>query len=432
MRNRYLLLGMPILALALAACSWQRVTPPTGLNGAASSVDYQDKHRGRYKVIYEFPGGAGGQDPSGLTFVNGVMFGTTLWGGGVSGCYECGNVLAGTKVIYSFKGIARKDGAHPGGTLLPVGNELYGETEFGGSGSRACSGIEGCGTVYEVDASGNERVVYRFKGGSDGIEPVGGLVSLNGILYGVTYFGGVRKNCYFGSYSNWPPGCGVVFAIDSSGREKVIYRFKGVSDGKGPSKLVPFQGKLYGTTYFGGGRRSGCSYIPLGCGTVFRVTTSGKKSVIYTFKGGDDGFYPGALVSLNGSLWGTTADGGCGKSCQPGNSGIIFKMSTSGHERIVHRFIGAPDGANPLGPLAVVGNTIYGTTWGGGTGRLAGGTIFSATSKGVQILHSFEAYTGGSPVGLEGLTFDDSTKALYGETCCGGSHRAGTIFRYSP
>ncbi len=62
-------------------------------------------------------------------------------------------------MIYSFKGIAQKDGAHPGGTLLPVANELYGETEFGGSGGGACSEFEGCGTVYKVDASGNERVV---------------------------------------------------------------------------------------------------------------------------------------------------------------------------------------------------------------------------------------------------------------------------------
>ena len=124
-------------------------------------------------------------------------------------------------------------------------------------------------------------------------------------------------------------------------------------------------------TYFGGGY-SGADCFR-GCGTVFRVTSSGKESVIYSFKGGYDGANPsGSLASLNGFLWGTTSDGGS-------KFGTVFKMSTSGHETIVHRFEDVPDGAGPTGLLAVFGNTIYGTTRSGGT--RAGGTLFSATSK---------------------------------------------------
>ncbi|MGA8097693.1 MAG: choice-of-anchor tandem repeat GloVer-containing protein, partial [Candidatus Cybelea sp.] len=246
-------------------------------------------------------------------------------------------------------------------------------------------------------------------------------------LYGVTTAGGLNKSCI---YSSSPPGCGVIFALDSSGHEKVIYRFKGPPDGAIPLKaLFPFDGKLYGTTFYGGR----CSYSAGGCGTVFGVTTSGKESVIYSFEGGHDGQSPNApLVALNGSLWGTTFQGGCVKSCQYGTFGTIFKMSTSGHETIVHRFTDLPDGAFPQGPLAVVNNTIYSTTSSGGARRRAGGTIYSATSKGVQILHSFGAAPNGDAPGLQGLSLDDSTKALYGLTIDGGTHEAGTIFRFTP
>jgi hypothetical protein len=420
MRNYFLGFGI-IFTLALVACSWQGVTPPSRETGAFSSVGYPAANSGRYKVLYDFPGGAGGKSPGGgLVFINGVMFGTTGAGGDVSGC-NCGTVFAGTKVIYSFKGTPSGDGEFSAGTLLPVGDKLYGATIAGGRNGPEClsGAIDGCGTVYEVDAGGNERVLHRFKGGSDGNYPLGGLVSLNGILYGVTNFGGVANRCHQDPYSAFPPGCGVIYALDSSGREKVIYRFKGPPDGAYPNgRLLAVNGNLYGMTYFGGGY-SGTDCFR-GCGTVFRVTSSGKESVIYSFKGGYDGANPsGSLASLNGFLWGTTSDGGS-------KFGTVFKMSTSGHETIVHRFEDVPDGAGPTGLLAVFGNTIYGTTRSGGT--RAGGTLFSATSKRERVIHNF----GPRDKGPDGLVFDDSTKALYGETPAGGLYQAGTIFQYRP
>jgi hypothetical protein len=131
MRNYFLGFGI-ILTLPLAACSWQGVTPPSGETGAFSSVAYPAANGGRYKVLYDFPGGAGGKSPGGgLAFINGVMFGTTGAGGDASGC-NCGTVFAGTKVIYSFKGTPSGDGEFSTGTLLPVGDKLYGATIAGG------------------------------------------------------------------------------------------------------------------------------------------------------------------------------------------------------------------------------------------------------------------------------------------------------------
>lgn len=424
MHDRFFRFGMTIVTLALAACAWQSVTPPARQAYASSATDYSARDGGRFKILYQFPGGAGGQFPGGLTFVNGVMFGVTFFGGDVRKCHDCGTVFAGKDIIYSFKGIKSKDGSLPGGGLLPVGNELYGVTSAGGL-DPSCRLGNGCGpgTVYAVDAGGNERVVHRFKyGGHDGISPIGDLISLNGVLYGVTTFGGIGNRCHENPYSAFPSGCGVVFALDSYGRETVIHRFTGSPDGAWPSaSLSALNGNLYGTTVFGGYAAAASHCNPRGCGTVFAVTPSGKESVIYSFRGGHDGANPSSLlVFYNGYLWGTTEAGG------NGNFGTIFKISTSGHETVVYRFTGAPNGAQP-GRLALVGNKIYGTTALGGNPQNTSGTIFSLTSKGVQILHRLSAEAG-SP---RGLVFDTVTEAFYGTTH-GGRHQAGTIFRYRP
>jgi uncharacterized repeat protein (TIGR03803 family) len=105
-------------------------------------------------------------------------------------------------------------------------------------------------------------VLYRFRGGSDGRNPQSGLIDVNGTLYGTTYFGGDGTGCY-------APGCGTVYSISTSGTEKVLYAFKGGSDGFFPvAGLIDVQGTLYGTTEEGGG---GCSTDD-GCGTVFSIT----------------------------------------------------------------------------------------------------------------------------------------------------------------
>ncbi|MFZ0032361.1 MAG: choice-of-anchor tandem repeat GloVer-containing protein [Candidatus Cybelea sp.] len=419
-----------ILTLGLAACAWQGVAPPS--QNVAGALARPAAARG-YKLIYSFPGGAGGANPdAGPTFVNGVGFGTTGKGGDV-GC-NCGTVFAGTKVIYDFKGASSKDGATPIGALLPVGDKLYGITGAGGRDGGACaargSGVAGCGTVYEIDTTGNERVIYRFKGGSDGETPGGGLIYRKGVLYGTTFSGGTNKVCYSG---NLPPGCGVVFAVDLSGHEKVIYRFKGGSDGEFPNtKLLSLNGTLYGTTVNGGGGNPRFCYA--GCGTIFSVTPAGKKSLIYTFKGGKDGMAPySPLLAVNGFLYGTTAEGGCMRVCDrygsvPGG-GTIFKMSSSGSETIIHRFVIAKaSGLDPVGPLVFLNGHIFGVT----AEALSpyAGTIYSATLKSFKQLYGFRV-TLGDAQDPAGLTLKPSTQELYGVGHVGGANGVGAIFRYT-
>jgi uncharacterized repeat protein (TIGR03803 family) len=417
--------GTLVWSVGLAACSWQGATPAQ--TGARSSVIDSIASSEGYKVIYTFPGGAGGADPlAPPTFVHGVAFGTTSSGGDVSGC-NCGTVYANGKVIYDFKGASNGDGADPTGAFLLVGKELYGVTLQGGRSNGACASgnIQGCGTIYAIDTKGHERIIYRFKGETDGEAPLGTLVSKNGVIYGVTAKGGSNSTC-----SDGLPGCGVVFSLDSSGHEKVIYRFQGGKDGALPSVgLLVVQGQLYGTTAAGGGV---CPSTTSGCGTVFRMTPSGSEKIIHAFKGGKDGQYPNsALILANDSLYGTTGFGGCPRACGPsGGYGTIFKMSLSGSETIIHRFIKEKDGGeNPEGPLVFLNGQLFGTTPAAPPNY--GGTIYSATSKHLTNLYRFPV-TPGDLQGPTGLMLAPSTQSLYGTARVGGgSGNGGGIYSYS-
>ena len=114
--------------------------------------------------------------------------------------------------------------------------------------------------VFKLDSDGNESVLYAFGGGADGANPWAGLIrDATGNLYGTTIFGGNNSNsCPFAG-----SGCGVVFKVDSSGKETVLYTFTGGADGALPQAgLLAYQGALYGTTYGGGA---------YGYGVVFKL-----------------------------------------------------------------------------------------------------------------------------------------------------------------
>lgn len=274
----------------------------------------------------------------------------------------------------------------------------------------------GCGTVFSVSTTGTERVVYSFKGGSDGIDP-SGLVDMNGTFYGTT--GGGGAGCSNGL------GCGTVFSVTSAGKEHVLYRFKGGLDGAGPSSLIDVNGRFYGTTIDGGG--TGCA-SGVGCGTVFSVTTTGEERVLYRFKGGTDGANPyAALIDVNGTLYGTTYLGG-GSGCPYGGlasgCGTVFSVSTAGSEHVLYTFKGGTDGANSTRPLIGVNGTLYGATSTGGDtnctleAQASGcGTIFSVSLTGTERV--LDRFHGGSDA-ADPHTFIDANGTFYGTSAYGG------------
>ena len=120
-------------------------------------------------------------------------------------------------------------------------------------------------------------MLYAFKGGSDGANPLAGLINVNGTLYGTTAQGG-DSGC---RYTGYPPGCGTVFSVTTSGQETVLYRFTGFrGDGAAPiGGLLAVKGVLYGTADAGGS----CFSSAGGCGTVFSITPRGVEKVLYKF-----------------------------------------------------------------------------------------------------------------------------------------------------
>jgi uncharacterized repeat protein (TIGR03803 family) len=311
---------------------------------------------GKETLLYSFGPATsddGATPAAGLTEVDGVFYGTTQDGG--SGCAPlgCGTVFkvepsGGETVLHVFAG--GTDGEHPVAGLIDVGGTLYGATAQGGNG-HAC-----CGTIFTVSTAGDEDVIYRFRGStSDGNEPFGTLLAVHGELYGTTKLGGSEND-------------GTIFAVSTSGTEHLLYSFKGMpNDGAQPfAGLVLAGAKLYGTTRYGGIKTQD---KPLGCGTIFETTTSGAEKVLYRFKGATDGYGPSApLVAMNGAFYGTTQNGGSSNCAGGVGCGTLFEISAGGDEQRRYTFGGGKKsaGAFPEAGMVVESGTLYGTAFGGG------------------------------------------------------------------
>jgi len=380
-------------------------------------------HAGGFTVLYSFQGGKDGSRPHGTLIADpsGNLYGTTF-AGGLRDCrdtgYRCGTVFKiaknGTeKVLYRFTG--REDGMQPiGGVIRDSGNNLYGTTTGGpfGQGTN--------GSVFEFAADGSEKTLFSFPGPLPA-SPSDSLLLLNGVLYGTAETAGTGANC--------TNGCGFVFKLTTAGAETALHQFGYGEDGEFPMANVisDASGNLYGTTFSGG---------TYDLGTVFKIAANGTESVLHSFAGGDDGFLPygGLVADASGDLYGTTSGGGGGgNGCDGGNGcGIVFEIAPNGSETVLYRFAGGTDGGNPYAGLTrdKAGN-LYGTTGaGGGNGCQLGygcGTVFEITAGGQE--HILYAFSGGSdganPYG--GLLIEKNV--LYGTTTVGGSGGNGVVFK---
>jgi uncharacterized repeat protein (TIGR03803 family) len=364
----------------------------TGCGGSGCGTVYKLTPSGKgYKesILYAFAGAPDGQGPSaGLTIDStGTLYGTTYVGG--SGCLPyggCGTVFRLTPsgsnysetVLWSFTHAS--DGAYPSAKVI-IGSDgaLYGTTELAGE--------YGGGNVFTLKTSGSGfEVVYSFQGGTDGSNPVSGLLALGkGALYGTTTSGGA-----YDCGTSLPLRCGTVFELTPSRNgysERVLYSFRGgTTDGQFPQSdlIADKQGALYGTTHSGGTGPCTLSNPP-GCGTIFKLTPSGSgyhESLLYSFLGGTDGEYPGpgSLVEERkraGHLYGSTQFGGHNTICSNG-CGTIFGLTLSASdyvESVLYRFKGGQDGANPYGTLLLDSKSrLFGVTGAGGSANR--GTAF--------------------------------------------------------
>jgi uncharacterized repeat protein (TIGR03803 family) len=364
--------------------------------------------------------------------VGSALYGTTYEGGtNCMNVHGCGTIFmvdpnsGDESVQYSFcsEGGRKKctDGYYPMAGLIDVDGVLFGTTAFGGS---FCAT---CGTVFSFDTGGRaETVLYAFCGNAScGQDPRTPLTSARGSLYGTTLSGG--NTACGGS------GCGTVFLLDrKTGAEAVLYAFcsqQNCTDGASPdSGLIDVKGMLYGTTIAGG--IGNCPGIG-GCGTVFAIDPKTRaETVLHSFDNtGADGYAPyGALLDVNGELYGTTSGGGAY------GAGAVFTLDpTTGAETVVYSFQNnSTDGESPDSAMIDVKGTLYGMTGGGGTN--GSGTVFAFDPRtGTEkVVYSFCSQTGctdgSSPIG--GLI--DVHGTLYGVTYTGGAYDNGTVFAVTP
>ena len=306
--------------------------------------------------------------------------------------------------LYSFTSGA--DGKQPyAGLVRDAAGNLYGTTQYGGI--KRCP--LGCGTIFKLDATGKETLLHSFTGGADGATPIAGLIRDSaGNLYGAASLGGHFK-------------VGTVFKLDSAGTFTVLYSFTGAPDGAQPHSglLRDAQGNLYGTTVSGGDLTCNPSG---GCGTVFKVDTTGKETVLHTFTGGADGKFPQAALIRDaaGNLFGTTTSAG------DAGLGTAFEVDSTGKETVLHSFAGGADGQSPFAGLVVNGQDFYGATAGGGPPAF--GTVFKLDKTGMEtVLYTF---TGGADGGFPFASLiHDSAGNFYGTTDAGGAFGFGTVFK---
>lgn len=306
------------------------------------------------------------------------------------------------------------DGGFPYAPLIPVGGTFYGTSLLGGDSS--CNPPNGCGTVYQMDGHGHETVLYSFTGvtNGDGAYPAGSLIRDAQGNLYGTTEGGGTDCDGSGA------GCGTVFKIDTTGKETVLHAFTDSYGAQGPNSGVvrDSSGNLYGTNYSGGDDNAG---------SMFKIDAGGNYTLLHSFTcAKNDGCYPNLapmILDKKGDILGVTAYGG-----SAGGWGVVYKFNTSGNTlKILYSFSGGADGGYPMGqPLEDEAGNIYGTALNGGIGY---GVAYKL-SKGKQtVLYNVPSGNGG-PYGA-GLVMDRAGN-LYGTTSFSGADNQGSVFQIDP
>lgn len=300
-------------------------------------------------------------------------------------------------LLHSFDGT---DGSYPNVNPIRDGaGNLYGTTSQGGA-SADCS----CGTVFKLTPGGELTVLHSFTGGY--AYPSALTLDAAGNLYGFEY----AANAY-----------GSIFKVTPGGTFSVVYTFCSLSscaDGSAPvgRLIVDRAGNFFGATNRGG---------QFNRGTVFELTPEYAESVLYSFTGGADGGNPvGKLTQdAEGNMYGVTYAGGAATAAY----GTVFKITSAGVESVLYSFCqlaNCTDGARPAGALVLDSSgNLYGTTILGGTNNA--GVVFKITPEGVEsILEDLTIEADGG----NGAVVDKAGN-VYVEIYSGGKSGQGSVMK---
>jgi uncharacterized repeat protein (TIGR03803 family) len=325
-------------------------TSAGGPYGAFNGTVFKVAPDGTLTTLHNFDSTDGAQPQTPLVLAaDGNFYGTT-WQGGADNygtifkISPSGNFTS----LYSFTGST--DGRYPTWLIQASDGNFYG-TALGG-GNDNCGTTDGCGLVFKITSQGTYTKIFQFNGNSnEGAYPIAIVQGRDGNLYGTTDDAGGIVCSH---------DCGSVFKMTLTGNLTILATFNG-RNGNVPSGqlLQATDGNFYGTTSEGG------TYAE---GTVFKMTPSGTLTSLYSFCNGYDcpdgaGPYSGVMQASNGSLYGTTLGGGT-YGCT--SCGTIFKITTNGNLTTLFSFDDRFYGGSPSRLLQASDGNFYGLTSGGG------------------------------------------------------------------
>ncbi len=362
----------PLSRLVLSGYTLYGTTESGGNSGTGWGVVFAVNTDGTgFTNLHSFSGGAEGDRLcAGLLLSSNMLYGTALYGGnGFSEgtVFKIGTGGTGLATLHAFdRRVDPNDGFGPATGLVLSEGRLYGATQYGGTSQY--------GTVFAICTDGTSYTrLHSFTNG-DGARPYGTLVVSGNTVYGTTLTGGLGGN-------------GTVFKLITNGTDFAVLHHFTNTDGALPRAGLVLSGStLFGTTQYGGEGD---------CGTVYRVDIEGTGfTTLHSFtptsnSTNSDGAHPEGALALSGStLYGTASNGG------RWGEGTLFRLNTDGTGFInMYDFSAAnfiypgyftnSDGLNPFAGLVVSGNTLYGTTYNGGTA--GNGTVFSLSFSSPQL-----------------------------------------------
>jgi uncharacterized repeat protein (TIGR03803 family) len=383
LRNAILILGMLVFLAAIATVATAQT----------------------YTVLYNFGSHAGDPlDPNNNVLAQGVdgnVYGSS-WVGGTS---NLGTIYRITpngigKVLYNFDGV---HGANPsGGLTLGTDGNFYGVTYAGGT--------NGWGTIFKITPKGELTVLYNFANGTDGVNPYAGLVQwIDGNFYGSTLWGNEASDCP----NNIGGGCGAIFKVTPSGELTVLDVLDGKVDGQYmynvQAPLTPgTDGNFYGSTINGG---------DVCCGTVFKMTPSGKLTLISDTNIDQGASAYGTMAQgTDGNLYGVTHFYG----------GDVFEVTSTGQFNVLEELTSSSGMYPYAGLILAPDSNFYGAAMDGGS--FGDGTIFQLSQSGnLAAVWNFDGEHGSSPAAT---LLQHTNGSFYGTANQGGAYNDGVVFAF--
>lgn len=237
-------------------------TKKGGCTSSACGTFFEVTTAGKLTTLHTFcvlSGCPDGSGPEGLILgANGKFYGTTVVTPQVHPYGSIYDVTAGGALTTLYEGA---------GADLPTVSIQGTDGNFYGT---AGGGLYNGGIFFRMTPSGELTTLYNFcslSNCADGNGPTGVIQSSDGNFYGTTFGGGANTHSYCGE------GCGTIFQITATGQLTTLYSFcsqSNCSDGSAPSYplMQATNGTLFGTTIWGG--TASCS--PSGCGVIFSLS----------------------------------------------------------------------------------------------------------------------------------------------------------------